>query len=286
MAEYRERGSFYFVGQKIIAAVHAGQGAGYEKEADDGAGASAERDGGPIAGAADKGNYVGVQSGLEADAGDFLARGGEESRIEWLENDFIEAARIEALFVLGQNLYFFSGGRIADANFQQEAIKLGFGKRIGTLELDGILGGEYGEIFGEEIRSAIDGDLAFFHGFEKGGLRARGGAIDFVDEQQIGEDGAAMEAEGAVAQVEDVGAGNVGGHEIGGALHALEAEDAESGERFHGQSFGQAGHALNDGVTAADEHEHELIDEFLLSDDNFCKSGADLGGERGKMLHD
>jgi hypothetical protein len=29
-----------------------------------------------------------------------------------------------------------------------------------------------------------------------------------------------------------------------------------------------------------------LIDEFLLSDDNFCKSGADLGGERGKMLHD
>jgi len=37
-------------------------------------------------------------------------------------------------------------------------------------------------------RFAVDGDLRFVHGFEKGGLRARRGAVDFVGEDHVGED--------------------------------------------------------------------------------------------------
>ena len=58
-----------------------------------------------------------------------------------------------------------------------------------------------------------------------------GGAVDFVGEQEGGEDRAFDEGELVVLEVEDVRAGDVGGHEIGRELDAVEvgAEDARQG---------------------------------------------------------
>ena len=48
---------------------------------------------------------------------------------------------------------------------------------------------------GQRKSAAVDGDLSLVHGFEKSGLCAGGGAIDFVGENDIGENGTLAEFE-------------------------------------------------------------------------------------------
>jgi len=62
-------------------------------------------------------------------------------------------------------LRFLFGVGIADANFDQESVELGFGQRIGALEFDWILRGEDREGRGERVARAVDGDLFLFHSF-------------------------------------------------------------------------------------------------------------------------
>jgi hypothetical protein len=50
---------------------------------------------------------------------------------------------------------------------------------------------------------AVDGDLAFLHGLQEGGLGLGRGAVDLVGEQQVGEDRALLEGELGVAGVVD-----------------------------------------------------------------------------------
>ena len=67
------------------------------------------------------------------------------------------------------------------------------------------------------------GDGALLHGFEQRGLRLGGGAIDFVGQYQVGEDGAVLEAEGLAAVLfglDHHAADDVGGHEVGCELNA------------------------------------------------------------------
>ena len=79
--------------------------------------------------------------------------------------------------------------------FEQEAVELGFGEGEGAFVFDGVLGGEDEEGFGEKMGGAFDGDLGFLHGFEEGGLGAGCGAIDFICEEDVDEEGAFDEGE-------------------------------------------------------------------------------------------
>ena len=65
-------------------------------------------------------------------------------------------------------------------------------------------------------------------------MRLGAGTIDLVHQQDIGEQRPAPEYELVLRRIEDVGADDVGGHQIRGALHAFEltAEDPR-------QSLGQ-----------------------------------------------
>ena len=184
-----------------------------------------------------------------------------------------------------QNFCLLRVGRVVDADLHQEAIQLRFGQRIRPLELDWILRGEHGEMFRQRITHAVDGDLAFLHCFQKRGLGAGGGAIDLVDQEQVSEDGSAMQVEAAGTHVEDVGAGDVGGHQIGGALHALEAEAADASQCLDGERLRQARYAFNHGVPAADQNQQELIDDFALANDHFGEFGANVRGKSGKVFH-
>src|SRR2546422_11764990 len=92
-------------------------------------------------------------------------------------------------------------------------------------------------VFRESVAGTVNGHLVLLHGFEKGGLRARRSAVDFVDEEEIGEDRPAMQREGAVAQIEDVCARHVGGHEIGGALDALKAQATDARQGLDGKGL-------------------------------------------------
>ena len=85
--------------------------------------------------------------------------------------------------------------RIGHQDLHQEAVELGFGQRIGAFHLDGILRGHHEERQFELMRGGAAGDGALLHGFEQRGLRLGRGAVDFIGQHQVGEDGARLEAQ-------------------------------------------------------------------------------------------
>ena len=124
------------------------------------------------------------------------------------------------------------------------------------------------------MRLAIDGHLPFLHGLEQRALRFGGRAVDLVGEQERREDRSAHQLEGVVLEVEDIGAGDVGGHQVRGELDAVEVRAEDVRERAHEEGFGHAGHALDERVLAGEDGDERFIDHVLLADDDFGHFGA------------
>ncbi len=76
---------------------------------------------------------------------------------------------------------------IVHEDVEHEAVLLRFGQRIGAFLLDGVLRGQHEERVGQLVPGAADGDLAFLHGFEQGGLRLGRRAVDLVGQDDVGE---------------------------------------------------------------------------------------------------
>src|SRR3954470_2864129 len=114
--------------------------------------------------------------------------------------------------------------RIGDANLYQKTIKLRLGQRICALEVDGILSGKHGEEGGKIVARSIDRDLALLHAFQKSGLGAGRHAVDFVNQQQLGENRARVQLKSAAGKIEYVGANDVRWHQVRGALYSLKIE--------------------------------------------------------------
>ena len=80
-------------------------------------------------------------------------------------------------------------------------------------------------------------------------------------------------------EVEDVGAGDVGGHQVGRELDAIEVRAEHMGERADEQGLGDAGHAFDERVLAGEDGDERLIDHVLLADDDLADFRAG-GGEQ------
>jgi hypothetical protein len=63
-----------------------------------------------------------------------------------------------------------------------------------------------------------DGDLPLLHRLEQGALDLGGRAVDLVGEDEVGEDGPALDVEGPLRGVVDLGADDVGGQHVRGEL--------------------------------------------------------------------
>jgi hypothetical protein len=121
------------------------------------------------------------------------------------------------------------------------------------------------------VRLALDADLALLHRLEQGGLRLRRRAVDLVGQQDVGEHGAGPEPEatGGGARrrgVEDDLAGHVGRHEVGGELDPLDVEVERGRQRLHHQRLGDARHALEQHVPAAEQRGHQARQRAVLAD--------------------
>ncbi len=140
----------------------------------------------------------------------------------------------------------FAAG-VAHDQFEEEAIELCFGQRIGAFLLDRILRGHDKERLLQLEPLAGRRDGPFLHRFEHGRLRLGCGAIDFVGQADLREDGALLELKHAPAlRVFDhhVGAQDIGGHQIGRELNAREVKIERRGQRPHQQGLPQSGHAF------------------------------------------
>ncbi len=122
-----------------------------------------------------------------ADRGDELCVAGD--RLELVER------RLGRLF--GEHPRLVSLLRVPDRHPHREPVELRLRQRVGAFVLDGVLRRETRNGRGEQVRVAVDGDLALLHRLEQRRLRLGRRAVDLVDEHDVREDGARAEAEDA-----------------------------------------------------------------------------------------
>ena len=66
----------------------------------------------------------------------------------------------------------------------------------------------------------------------------------------------------------DARADEVGGHEVGRELDAVEGAAEDVGERPHGQRLGEPGHAFEQHVTAGQQRDEHALEHRVLADDD------------------
>ncbi len=143
--------------------------------------------------------------------------------------------------------------RIADVDLQQEAVELRLGQGIGALLLDRVLGRQHVEGLRQVVPLAADRNVMLLHGLEQGRLGARAGAVDLVRHQELGEDRPLDEPERAPAVgalVEDLGAEDVGRHQVRRELDAAGIEPEHDAQGLDELGLGEAGHADEQAVAA------------------------------------
>ena len=95
-------------------------------------------------------------------------------------------------------------------------------QRVGALRLDRVLRRHDQERLGHQEGLTADRDLVLLHDLKQSALHLGGSAVDLVGQQQVREDRTELGLEPAGVLVVDPRPGQVGGHQIGGELDALE----------------------------------------------------------------
>ena len=164
----------------------------------------------------------------------------------------------------------------ADAEAEEESVGLRLGERIRSLELYRVLACEDEEGGGQRTRHAHKRDGALLHSLEHRRLRLRRGAVDFVREQDVAEDGAGLEDHLAAAVgggLQDVRAEDVAGHEVGRELHALEVELQDVAHGLHERGLAEAGQAFEEDVTAREDAGEDEPVQFVAAEQDAVELG-------------
>ena len=122
----------------------------------------------------------------------------------------------------GEHALLLVSAGITHNRLHRESVHLRFRQIERTFFLDWILGGDHHERLRQRDAFPTDGRGAFGHRLEHRGLCFRVGTVDFVKQHEIRVDRADLRAEPLRGEVEDLGADQIGWHEVGGALHAFE----------------------------------------------------------------
>jgi hypothetical protein len=120
----------------------------------------------------------------------------------------------------------------------------------------------------------------FLHCLQQRGLRFGWGAVDFVREKHLGKDGALLKHKISAASdwvlLQNVGAGDVGWHEVRCELNASEAQLHGEGEGANYGGFGEARNAFEQAVAAGKHRDKKLVNNLFLSDDKLSYFSAEL----------
>ena len=135
------------------------------------------------------------------------------------------------------------------------------------------------------MRVVADRDSPLLHRLEQCALRAGGGAVDLVGQDQAAEERSRLEHElrGVVRPVDEHdGAGDVGRHQVGGELDAVVRDPERAGERAHHARLADPRHAFEQRVTAEDETDHHAAHGLALTDDGCADLRLDRRDRRAK----
>lgn len=243
-------------GEGVVAAVVEGGGAGGLGEGECAAGRETDEEGGVFAGRGGDADEVVEERGGDADGVD----GGLEADDVVAVEDGLEGGEFGGGGASFEDAGFVFGGGVAEGDAGEEAVELVLGEGVGAFELVGVLGGDDHEGGVELEDAAVDADGGLVHGFEEGGLGARGRAVDFVGEDDVGEDWPAAEDEVVGCAVEDAGAQDVAGEHVWGELDAAEGAVDAAGEGGGEDGFADAGDVFDEEVAAGEEAADGAVD--------------------------
>jgi hypothetical protein len=112
------------------------------------------------------------------------------------------------------------------------------------------------------------------HGFEHRRLGLWRSPVDFVRQDQVGEDRPALELEltpPARHLHDDVRAENICRHQVRGKLDAVEREVQHLAERPHQQRLAQPRHAFQQHMPPREQREERALDHRLLPDNDLAE---------------
>ena len=153
-------------------------------------------------------------------------------------------------------------------NLEHETVDLGLGQRVGTLLLDGVLGGHHEEGLGELEGLVTDGHLALLHGLEEGGLHLGRRTVDLVGQYEVGEHRALLDLELLALLAVDHSTDKVGGEQVGGKLDTAELSVHTRGQSIDGKGLGQTGNTFEKDVPVGQKADKQILHQMLLSYDH------------------
>jgi len=104
---------------------------------------------------------------------------------------------------------------IAQAQPDEKPVELRFRQRESAFMINRVLGRNQEERRGQFVVGSVGGHFPFRHRFEQGGLRARGGAVDFIGQDDLREERTGPELELGRLGIENGAAGDVAGQQVG-----------------------------------------------------------------------
>ena len=165
--------------------------------------------------------------------------------------------------------------RVTHGDPCHEPVPLRFGQRVGPFHLDRVLGGHHHERLGQLVGMAVHRHLVLLHAFEQGGLGLGGGAVDFVADDDVGEDGTGPELELARRLVVDGHAGHVRGEQVGGELDPADGAVDRAGQGLGEERLADAGHVFEQQVALGQQHCQGELGGFGLAVDHGVDGGQD-----------
>src|SRR5258708_10427510 len=260
---------FEVVGEAIITAVEIGAGLRGALEHESAARTDAESKLFAFARAIHDFESVVMQAGVDLDVGDGVLHGENiadiRDRIERIERTIADA--------LAQDFFFGLMRGIAHFDAHQKAVELRFRQGIGAVMLDRILRGDHEKGQWKRESLAVHGDLRLVHGFEKRGLRARGGAVDFVGKNHVRKNRSGAKFKFARLRIVDADAEDIAGQQVRCELDALEAAVEGFCERLRESGLANAGNVFDEQVAAREQGDQRELNSIFLAIDG-ARNGA------------
>src|SRR3954469_17533315 len=169
-----------------------------------------------------------------------------------------------ALLLSSEDGHFFLRRDVSETEIHGESIHLSFRQRIGASKLDRILSGDDEEEFRQSAPFPFDADLRFTHSLEEGGLGPGRGAVDFIGEKNVGEDGPLVKLKLLLLLIVNRNPQDIRREQVGSELDALELGIDGTSENFGEGCFAGAGIVLEQDVTITREGSQELSQGLAL----------------------
>ena len=113
------------------------------------------------------------------------------------------------------------------------------------------------------------------HGFEQSALHLGRRTVDFICQDEVGEDGATTHHEFLVLLAVDQRADEVGRQQVGSELDTGEVGVDGAGHGLDGQGLGQTRHTFKEDVAVGQQANQKAFGHLFLSDDNLVHFKVD-----------